>query len=231
MFTTYPTYSTYRTLKRTSPPQVGEDVFALQTALLALGYPLQPVPGEEKGTDGVLGLDTADGIKFVQGKLGITVDGLCGGGTQEAIVRKLAVKYSGQHSLPNLLMFGQVMHESSCRLGNYSPARPAGDYDAGVTQRNTAHTAPRDGFTVPLSMGALAMNLRKYYDKYAGVADNRRRWMLACGSWNAPAYANFIANEEGAKVPVRETAKVGPTARAALEAYMASASAFMERLI
>ena len=77
---------------------------------------------------------------------------------------------------------------------------------------------------MPLSVDALGVNERKYYDKYAGVKDVKRRWMLAAGAWNAPAYACYMANEEGANVPKNETARPGPTARFLLERYMTAAT-------
>jgi len=219
MFTSYPTYPTYRTLKLMTPRMSGEDVYALQTAMKEFGS----FAGE---LDGVLGPVTADAIKGTQARLTLAVDGLCGNNTQTGLVRNLTEKLRADFKLPRGLLFSQCLHESSCRVGNYSPLH--GDtYDAGVAQRNTQFTDPKDGFNVPQSIDALGENLRKFYDKFEGVRDEARRWELAAGSWNAPAYACFIANEEGARVSRRETAKPSDNARVTLEQYMASATAYL----
>ena len=221
MFTAYPTYNRYRTLKLASPLQRGEDVYALQTALSALGHS----PGTH---DGILGKLTKAAIVAAQEGLYITADGLAGPQTQTMICRHLANQASQRERLPTGLLYGQISHESSCRVGNYSPARGDGSYDAGVAQRNTAHTPAREGFTVPDSIEKLAADLRKHYGLYNGVMPTRRRWELAAGAWNAPAYASYIAREEGATgVRVSSTAKPSANARAALEAYMDSATAYL----
>ena len=217
MFDGYPVYSRYRTLKAGVR---GEDVFALQTALMGLGHSPGPL-------DGIFGRLTERAVRQAQGHSFITVDGLAGGQTQTALCRRIAGNTSTRHRLPDGLLFGQLAHESSHRLGNYSPQRANGSYDAGVAQRNTEHTPPRDGFTVPDSIDALGALLRKRFDLYAGLP-TRRRWELAAGAWNAPAYANYIAREEGAEgVPARSTARPGPTARTTLERYIDSATALM----
>lgn len=220
MFDAYPTYGRYRTLRLTDPPLRGEDVYALQTALTALGFD----PGAH---DGILGPRTRSAIVAAQRALGVTVDGLAGGGTQTALVRALAGRASARFRLPAGLAFGQLSHESGCRVGNYSPQRQDGSYDAGVAQRNTRYTPAEEGFTVPVSIYALGARLRRYFDKFAGL-EARRRWELAAGAWNAPAYACWIAREEGAtKVAFNETARPGPIARATLERYIDSVTAYM----
>ena len=221
MFNSYPTYPPYRTLRISNPLMRGEDVYALQTGLKAIGAD----PGL---FDGILGNNTASAIRKAQQTLKVVVDGLAGGDTQTALSRHLADKARTQHSLPPGLVFGQLMHESGCRVGNYSPKRSDGNYDAGVAQRNTSFTPAKEGFTVPLSISHLGSHLRRYYDKYVGVISERRRWELAAGSWNAPAFANWIARDEGAQaVPASDTLKPGATARATLEQYMDSATAYM----
>ncbi len=222
MFEAYPSYGRYRTLRLTDPQMRGEDVFALQTGLHTLGAQ----PGL---ADGILGPQTAAAIKRAQSTLAVTVDGLAGGQTQTALVRLLADRARTKYSLPVGLAFGQLSHESGCRVGNYSPQRSDGHYDAGVAQRNTKFTPARDGFTVPTSIEACGRNLRLYFDKYAGVEPFARRWGLAAAAWNAPAYANWIARDEGAtSIAKQETLEPGHTARATLEQYIASTTAFMK---
>lgn len=233
MFTKYPTYDLYRTLKLTDPQQRGEDVYALQTALNGLGLALD--------TDGILGPSTAKGIKVAQQKLGLTVDGLAGGGTQQALAKREANEAATDHNLPLGLVFGQIMHESSCRLGIVSAQRADNSYDVGVAQRNSNFYDVKESFTVPTVIDFLGAYLAAYHRLYAGVDSQHRRWELASGAWNAPAFAGRIAWEDGAIVPITKpswwptgisyvgkASSIGSTARAKIEAYMASATAYME---
>lgn len=204
----------------------GEDVFALQTALVALGF-------DTKGVDGIFGDGTKGAVLAAQKALNITVDGLAGGGTQNAITRRLSNQVRTKHDLPLGLVYGQTMHESSSRLGNYSPEHSAnvegGPYfDAGVAQLNVRFTPIKDAFDVPKSIERLGKHLRDHYDLFAGVPSAQRRWELAAGAWNAPAWAKWIARQEGASgVPTNQTSKPTDAALQTLEAYMQSATAFM----
>jgi peptidoglycan hydrolase-like protein with peptidoglycan-binding domain len=229
MFEDYPDYFLYRTLKLTSPRFQGEDVYALQTALVDMG-----MLASFDVCDGILGPQTSEAIKRAQEKLRATdavivVDGAAGGVTQTAITRLICENHRIKYKLPKGLPFGQCMHESSCRVGSYSPVHYNDiGYDAGVAQRNTIFTPAKEGFNVPASIDTLGANLRKFYDKFAGLEHERRRWELAAGSWNAPAFACFIAREEGASgVSRRECAQPGHNARTTLERYMASATAYL----
>lgn len=169
----------------------GEDVYALQTALNACGYPC----GEP---DGILGKITHGAIVFAQDQLKLVKDGLAGGNTQRAVTFHLAGSIGPKMSVDPALLCGQLEFESGPRVGNYSPIRPDGNYDAGVAQRNTKYTPAKQGFNVPVSVTILATNTRKYYDLFSGVLPLRRRWSLAQGAWNAPAYACYLAKKEGA---------------------------------
>lgn len=221
MYDQFPTYQRYRTLKLTSPPQVGEDVYALQTALAAVGH--------DVGThDGVLGKLTAAAITAAQHDLGVSADGLAGGKTQEALALRIARKADKSYGLAEGLLRGQLEHESGFRLGNYSPQRSDGSYDAGVAQRNTAHTPARQGFDVPDSIDALGVRVRQHFDLFNGVSPVKRRWQLAQGAWNAPAFACYLARQAGAtKVTAGMCSKPGTTAHATLEAYIASVSTYL----
>lgn len=201
--------------------QRGEDVFALQTALATCGFD----PGV---ADGILGSKTDAAIKTAQRHYGLVVDGLAGGKTQEALGLGVSNREAAEFRVLPELMRGQLEHESGWRLGNYSPQRDDGSYDAGVAQRNTNFNDVKESFTVDISVDALAQNTRKFYDKFAGISSSKRRWGLAAGAWNAPAYACWIAKQEGATaVRTSETAKPGTSARAAIEAYIASVSAYL----
>lgn len=219
MFTTYPSYDPFRPLKLEDPRLRGEDVYALQTALNALGATLTE--------DGILGPMTATAIKGVQKALGITADGSVGPVTWAQITDRLLVPHVEDQGLPQGLAHGGAFLESGLRGGTYSrPQRADGSYDAGVVQRNTNFTPPREGFDMPDSLHVYCSTLRVAFDRYKGVADKRRRWGLAAGSWNAPAFANWLAKQEGALAP-GPTSKPSDAARAKLEDYIANATKFL----
>lgn len=221
MFDTFPAFSRYRTLHVTDPVQRGEDVYALQTALLACGF--DPGPW-----DGVLGRTTGAAIRSAQAQFpAMIVDGLAGGKTQEALARFLADRASATNRIAAGALRGQIEHESGFRVGNYSPQRADGSYDAGVAQRNTKHTPAKNGFNVPESIAALGALVRRHFDLFDGLPI-RRRWALAQGGWNAPAFACWIAREEGAlNVTAGMTAKPSDTARRTFEAYVSAVSVYL----
>jgi hypothetical protein len=221
MFTSIPTYSKFRTLKLTSPQMRGEDVYALQTALIYQGFPLP-----QFGADGYFGKESDAAVRAAQNQYGLVIDGLAGGATQKALATRIARDEANQTGVPYLRLYGQLEHESSFRLGIYSIQYANGSYDAGVAQRNTSLTPPRDGFTVPASIEALAARVRHYHGLFAGLSADRR-WDLAQGSWNAPAWACWIARHEGASgVPLSQCRQPTDQQRATFEAYVSSVSAY-----
>lgn len=222
MFATIPTYDRYRSLELLSPMLRGEDVYALQLALNSAGFPAGDA-------DGILGSATAGAIRVAQTTLHLVVDGKAGGLTQRGLALVLADRITARYGLPRGALKGQLEHESGFRVGNYSPLRADGSYDAGLCQTNTAETTPSQGFDPAYSINKLGARIRTHYDKFAGIMDNRRRWALAQGSWNAPAYACWIARQEGATgVPLSDTKQPGNTARTTFEAYVASVSTYLE---
>lgn len=222
MFESYPTYDKYRALRLTPSVMRGEDVFALQTAL---NYSNSALPDLE--TDGLLGEKTAQAIETAQTALRLAVDGVVGPKTWVAVVDGLARIERKAAGVAVGLLYGQIAHESSFRGGIYSGLRLDGSYDAGVAQRNTRFTAPADAYNVPESLHALAVHARDFFEKYAGVEDPARRWGLAAGAWNAPAYANWIADQEGATIPGGDKESPSANARVALEAYIQSVTAYL----
>jgi hypothetical protein len=221
VFTTIPSYDRYRTLRLLPTRMRGEDVWALQRAM-------EDVLGRSGLADGVFGPLTREAVLQAQRALSVTVDGLAGGGTQRALALYLAYRAAAVQGVPYDALRGQLEHESGFRLGNYSPPRSNGTYDAGVTQRNTQFTPPRVGFDAKPSIDKLASVVRAHWVLFEGVRSNTRRWQLAQGAWNAPAYACFIAREEGAtRVTRAMTAAPGTTARATLERYIDSVSAYL----
>lgn len=224
MFTSYPTYNPYRALKLSTPHLKGEDVYALQTALIEAGFKLP-----QFGADGDLGKETSDAIGEAQKRYGLVADKIAGPATQTALVNELGTAARKKYDVAVGAIYGQVHTESGFVLGNYSPIRSDDTYDAGPCQRNTKYTDPHDGFDTAKSLDALAAQIREYYDKFEGVKDDRRRWALAQGSWNAPAYASYIAKEEGAThVRTGDTLRPSTAARATLEAYIDSVSAYLQ---
>lgn len=221
MFTSFPTYSRFRTLELQPTRMFGEDVYALQTALNALGF-------DAGAADGILGAKTDKAVQAAQTKFKLIVDGKAGGATQRTLALKVGNRLSKTFLVPREAAKGSLELESAFRLGNYSPARAGGDYDAGVAQMNTAFTAPKDAFTVPFAVRALVDNTRRHFDLFAGVAPVQRRWALAQGAWNAPAYACYLAREEGAgQVKANMTAKPGPTALHKFEEYVGRVSKYL----
>lgn len=218
-FSKYPDYYRYRALKLATPMVVGFDAYALQSALRAIGHD----PG---AIDGYFGSNTDKAVRQAQKAFKITVDGIAGSVTQGRIAQALMTPVRKEYDLPYNLLFGQLTHESGLLLGNYSLQYPNGSYDAGVAQRNTLYTSAKQGFDPADSISALGKNTRNYYDKFVGVKDEGRRWGLAAGAWNAPAFAGYLANEEGASLPKGEVAKPSADARIKLEAYITSAMAY-----
>lgn len=219
MFEAFPAYDKFRTLVLKVPRQVGEDVFALQSALNHLGY----LAGVE---DGIFGKMTSDAVTRAQQDGGLTVDGAAGGVTQRYLVLRIAKPYV--QLAPLNALKGSMEHESAFRLGIYSAQRPNGSYDAGVAQRNTDLTPPREGFTPHLSIRALAERTRNHMNLFEGIRDPRRQIGLAQGAWNAPAFACYIAREEGAtKVTNGMTLRPSTASRLTFENYVTAVSKYL----
>lgn len=220
MFTKVPSYGPYRTLELRDPYMKGEDVYALQTAL----------GGFDAGAaDGVLGPRTSRAIIRAQTSFGLTIDGKAGGLTQRALAMGIAESMTAEYRLPRGALRGQLEHESGFRLGNYSAPRPDGSFDAGVAQRNSQFTPPAEGFDVPDSIDRLAGHTLDFFDRFDGIRDKRRRWALAMGAWNAPAFASYLAREAGAaRVALNTTRKPSATQRETFEAYVAHVTTYLE---
>ena len=220
MFSHVPTYDKYRTLELKPSRLKGEDVYALQRALDELGYE----PGD---SDGIFGPMTDNATKQAQKRLELVVDGKAGGATQKALAMTITGPIAASKHVRLDAMKGQIEHESGFRLGIYSPARPDGSYDAGVTQRNTQHTPAMQGFDPFLSIMSLAVVVRKHYDLFWGLPE-KRRWTLAQGAWNAPAFACYIAKAEGAtKVTQGMTRQPSAPSRRIFEIYMSKVSKYL----
>lgn len=196
----------------------GCDVYALQTGMRGLGF-------SELEADGVLGPITGEAIKHLQ-SFGTTlaVDGIAGVATQRYIANALGMMERASYGLPLGLLYGQLEHESSFWLGNYTPAYSAGaaigSRDEGVAQGNTRYFTPVQAFDPVYMIGQLAERISVNERRYRStVKDKRRRWSLAAGSWNAPAYADALAGLGGAEPT--------GTALEKFEDYMADVTAYM----
>lgn len=204
---------TYRALAydRKGKPLRGWDVYALQTALAAL-------PDDKVKVDGVFGVKTKRAVRrYQQSNDKLVVDGIAGIGTQ----RQLALHYarSFRNDLPGGLLKGQIEHESSFMLGNYTAPYANGHRDCGVCQRNTKYTPIEDGFDTPSSIRVLADRVSSKHDLYVswGVVDDRRAWELAAGSWNAPTWTDKLAKGE----------YLGPQSTAHIEAYIDAVTVYV----
>jgi len=213
MFTAYPTYNPYRSLyDRTEdglPLLAGEDGYALQCALNSIvraGLVL----------DGVIGPRTGAAIWTVQAALGVEQDGVAGLLTQRACDLFLLNRHARKGTALYRLGKGAFERESLFIMGNYSPLRPNGSYDAGVVQRNSEFHPVEDGFDPVDSIAAWVEHTQKFYDEYHDTSlfrdtgytysDNKRRWKLAGAAWNAPGFANYYAGVKPSATPSPEGA-------------------------
>lgn len=219
--TQHPSYQRGRALywKKDKPVLVGEDVFAWQSLVFALG--------EFVSVDGRFGADTYVSTINVQERFGLEADGIVGPKTRAAAVDHVARSARNKFELPIGALFGQLSHESGLDPGIYSwIIRPGGYYDAGVAQLNTSLHSPRLAFDAPKAIDFLARTIRSYFDAFRGVS-TARRWDLAQGAWNAPAFASYYARIEGAAgVSAASTLKPSATAATTFQAYIDSVTAY-----
>lgn len=223
MFQTIPTYDKYRALYLNPILFRGEDVYALQTGVNALGF----ITG---GFDGIYGKQTDAAVRSAQRKLNIAVDGRVGPQTWEHLTDELAIPERVRQNLPYGLLHGQLNHESGFRGGMYStPPREDKSFDAGVAQENSALHSLADAFHMPKAITLIAAKTREFFDWFHGVSNLWRRWSLAAGAWNAPYFAAWLAWEAGAThIGAGSRLKPSDAARAKLETYMASVTAYLQ---
>lgn len=174
-------------------PLKGNDVVALQEACTL------------RQVDGIFGEQTDRALRSLQSNLDVTVDGICGPGTERAFCLYVISVSSG--GLPQGLARGIIEGESGYRLGAQSPTYVRGGVvraDLGVVQFSTAEgdelgiDRALDG---AVAISRLCNHLREKRAQYYNspfVFRHRERtriagW-LACGSWNAPAWTDVWAS-------------------------------------
>jgi hypothetical protein len=216
VFTAYPTYSRYRALRSQLPYIHGEDVYALQTALQGVSCWVT--------ADGIFGSATERAVTAYpsQRPALLPADGIAGPRTQERLAANLAVMSARKHHLPHGLLYGQAAHESSFILGNYSLQYKDGSWDSGVVQMNSDVYPVADAFDTPKALDTCAAHCRTAYDAFLTnpALGDARRWGLAAGAWNAPAFAHYLAGVKPWAVPTTEQKQT-------LEAYIESVTAYM----
>jgi hypothetical protein len=218
-FTKYPRYNPYRVLVDRVPMMIGCDVYALQLGINA-------ILGTSLKSDGTLGPKTGAQIWNVQHRLGETEDGKAGMLTQRALALEVTA-LNNPGTVPAELVYGQLEHESSFILGNYSAKRPNSSYDAGVCQMNTEHHPADEAFNPAQAIPYLIAHTKNAYDAFHDKSlfrgddhSDKRRWILAAGAWNAPAFAHYLAGVKPWAVP-------GATALELFNEYLADVSIYL----
>lgn len=209
----------YRALRyRKANPQVGWDVFALQGGLRALGIPIV--------VDGVFGPKTKKATIAFQESAGLVVDGIAGIATQREVGKQICFKQSEAYGLQEGVPFGHFEYESSCQLGNHTPPYPDGERDIGPVQCNTNYFSHSFGFMPPKAIEECARRVSSKLELYkqnqlarptADRLSARRCLELACGSWNAPSWTDFLARG----------GVLGPVSSAKIESYIDEVTVYL----
>jgi hypothetical protein len=190
----------------------GWDVWALQTALHACGFPLV--------VDGLFGPRTDEAVRHYQAGESLVVDGIAGIATQRALGLELGGVAELRHGLPVGHMKGHLESECAWQLGNYTAPYANGTRDMGPVQDNLpkapgAAISEADchrAFDVPAQVTRLATFIRTRYDGYwrggsnPHVPTRRRAWELGAGAWNRPAHADLLAAGRGGALTPQQRA-------------------------
>lgn len=157
-------------------------VKGIQERINAFGCPTQLV------TDGVLGPKSQAGIRWVQGFLGLYVDGQAGPTTCKALWHDLIKWFAAYHGVPAPHIWGFMMAESMADPGAVGYSTPS---DRGLFQVNlVAHTAVKaqEAFNPVWSVNYTCARLRSARDTYSAKG---KVLQTQCGiaQHNAPAWA------------------------------------------
>jgi peptidoglycan hydrolase-like protein with peptidoglycan-binding domain len=167
-------------------------VKAIQARVNAYGYSPALV------VDGTYGPETAAGVKWVQGKVGISLagqDGIAGPVTCRALWRDLLIWSGGVHHVPASQLYGFIMLESLGDPGAVGVVTPS---DRGLNQINlVAHPniTVEQAFNPTFSIDYTAKRLGDARIRYSGKsADLKNRCAIA--QHNSPAQAeSWYKNE------------------------------------
>jgi hypothetical protein len=206
----------------------GYDVWGLQRLLNEHGHTL--------AVDGSFGKTTDEAVRLWQEGRSLTVDGVAGPVTQRDLVLVLSPRFRERYQLPPSALKGQLGHESGYLVGNHTARYSDGSYDGGIAQCNSKFHIPENQFDPAYSLETLAKTVRGRFDAYRPtettkrelarrdlpVPDVKRRWQLGMGSWNRPAWTNWLAGR-----PATESAKPSPEGLAQLEDYIHDVSIYV----
>lgn len=118
--------------------------------------------------DGTYGPETAEAVKWLQGRLGVGVDGVVGPTTARAMFKDLLLWYGGVYHVPASQLHGFVMLESGYDPGAVGVVSPA---DRGLNQINeNAHpdVSDEEAFDPFFSIDYTAKRLGEARAKYSG---------------------------------------------------------------
>jgi hypothetical protein len=223
----------------------GTDVAALQLNLPAVAV------------DGTFGAETEKAVKGKQRRAGLTVDGICGLMTQQAICVDLSQKAATGAKLPVGMLKSLMANESGFALGAFSRHPSDWGYDLGAYQLSigpSGASATQEnfvrGYTVQVMAAATATSIRVQHDGFgspvksryltdlAGDDRDRFAWQLAANNHNWPfasqqiyrtghIFANPAADDSPADWVLAASAGRLTTPREWVYAYIGAATKYV----
>lgn len=138
--------------------------------------------------DGVLGMATDKGIRWVQTRLGVTSDGDCGPTTSRMLWHPLVAHAEQSYALPRHILWGIARHESLLDPGAVGATTPA---DRGLVQFNTSlgTITIAQAHDPVLALDKAAQRLHGALGHYTGKGTTLQ---VNCtiASWNSPVWAD-----------------------------------------
>lgn len=168
-------------------------VWSLQRALNKLGIPC--------AEDGDFGPKAKTAAEALQKKLAVKVDGVVGGGTQQALAGFFCDRQERASGLPENLQLSLVLHESGGTLGAVNWSVPGG-VDCGMTQQRLYEadynndTAIKRVFDAAYQVAYAASNIRELHDIFLarpGIFTSQGAYRVAVLNHNYPALADAIS--------------------------------------